>query len=289
MNDSRISQFIPLANSVIASTIANARVAAGFLPKYQLARTAKQVTVDRVNPAAGTVDDVGTIPLAEIWTRFAADWQQLAEPNFERALTLVRDAARAYCRLEDRLLFLGQSRDVAGNLILNGVGVLPFGARVDRGSVNDGLRGAGFQAGARNRVYEDVAAAYGILQEECAGPFAIAMGPGLADLSDQTPVGFLESPRRRIENLLGSIVRRAPVLPPWDAILIGGAGPNRVPESASQSSLPSTGPVDRAVAVDPELRDLGETDAQGRHVFWVVGNLALRLKDARGVIRVDFA
>lgn len=284
MNDSRISQFIPLANSVIASTIANARVAAGFLPKYQLARTAKNVTVDRLNPATGTVDDVMTIPLAEIWTRFAADWQQL-EPNFERALTLVQEAARAYGLMEDRLLFLGQ----AANLVLNGAGVLPPGSRVDRGSANNGLRGAGFQVGAQNRIYEDVAAAYGILQEESVGPFAIAMGRNLWDSADQIPAGFFESPRRRIENLLGSMVRRAHVLPPWEAILIGGASTDRVPESASQSSLPSTGPVDRAVAVDPELRDLGETDAQGRHVFWVVGNLALRLKDVRGVIRIDFA
>lgn len=284
MNNNRISQFIPLANSVIASTIANARVAAGLLPKYQLARTAKNVTVDRLNPAAGTVDDVMTIPLAEIWTWFAADWQQLEGPNFERALTFAQNAARAYCRMEDRLLFLGQS-GAPGNLVLNG-GALPPGSQVDRGSVNDGLRGAGFQVGAQNCIYEDVAAAYAILQEESVGPFAIAMGPALWDLADQTPAGFLELPRRRIENLLGSMVRRAPVLFPWDAILIGGASPDRLPESASQSSFP--GPVDRAVAVDPELRDLGETDPQGRHVFWVVGSLALRLKDVRGVIRIDF-
>jgi hypothetical protein len=288
MNDTRISQFIQLANPVIASTIANARVAAGFLPKYQLARTAKQVTVDRVNPAAGTVDDVDTIPLAEIWTCFFADWQQLEEPNLERALALVRGATQTYGRLEDRLLFLGQSLDAAGNLVLNG-GALPAVARVLRGSVNDGLSGANFQIGDRNSIYEHVAAAYGILQDQSfAGPFAIAMGPELADRADQTPGGFLESPRRRIENLLGSMVRRSSVLAPWDAILLAGANPDRVRESASQSGLPSTGPVDRAVAVDPELRDLGRTDDQGRHEFWVVGDLALRVKDARGVIGINF-
>jgi hypothetical protein len=285
MNDTRISEFIRLANPVIAITAADARVAASFLPKHQLPRTAKQVTADRVNFATGTVDDIETFPLAEIWTRFAVDWQQLAEDDFQRALILVRVATQAYSRLEDRLLFLGQ-RGVPPALVLNGAPPLPQGARVDRGSANAGLSGVRFQYGNRNRIYEAVAAAHAILEEQSiAGPFAMAMGPDLADWAHRTPAGFVESPRRRIENLLGSKVHRASVLPPWDAILVGGA----LPDGAPPSNSPPTGPVDRAVAVDPELRDLGQSDNQGRHEFWVVGSLALRLKDRRGVIRIDFS
>jgi hypothetical protein len=276
---SRITEFMNSANPVVTTIVDKTRVAAEFLPKYELPPTAKQVTLDRV-VHDGTVDDVATIPLAEIWLRFAVDWQQLAESDMRTALGLTRIAAQTYSRLEDRLLFLGQD----DNLVLRG-GPLPPGARVDRGSSNFGLLGAPAMNGQRDDIYAEVARAYGELEtQSVAGPFALVMGSDLFDEADRTPAGYVESPRRRIENLLGRMVQRSSVLPAYTAVLVGGA----IATPSAPAGVPPTGPVDRAVAVDPELRHLGNTDNQGRYEFWVVGALALRLKDSWGVVQILF-
>jgi hypothetical protein len=76
------------------------------------------------------------------------------------------------------------------------------------------------------------------------------------------------------------------VLPGRTAILLGGAQPGGA-EPVDLEGPPS-GPVDRAVAVEPELRFLGNTDNQGRYEFWIIGGLALRLKDKWGVVQIFF-
>ena len=301
MNDtySAIKEFVAQANPQVATAAKNSRVAARFLPTYKLPRTAKNVTADTVNTATGDVDDVTTVPLAEIWVSFPVDWQQLSAPGLVTALGRAQDAARYYSRVEDRLLFLGQAVGPPGGppLQLRG-GALRPGARVDRGSANQGLSRANSRVGRRNDIYDGIARAYRFLEEYFpGGPFAIAMGAALTDEADRTPMGFVESPLQRIENLLGSTVHRSSVLDDWTAILLAGAKPHDVDENLTIGTRPA-GPVDRAVAVfdgegpqpwrDVEIRDLRTTDAQGRHLLWVHGVVALGFKDRRGVLRIDF-
>jgi len=295
MNDAqtRINEFLNQGQELVSSVADAGRVAARLLPKYQLAPTAKQVVADHVlHNAAGEVDDVATIPLAEIWLRIAIDWQQLSEPSLRTALGLLRTGTQRYNRLEDRLLFLGQSNPAAGPpgppFLLNPASQpLPPEQRVDRGSENNGLLDVPFIRGYLNSVYDSVRAAHDRLTGNgIAGPFGIVMGAELADQADRTQAGFHESARKRIETLLGTEVLRSTVLADRTAILLGGAQAGNA--QPSDLGVPPSGPVDRAVALEPELRFLGNTDNQGRYEFWIVGGLALRLKDSWGVIKILF-
>ena len=288
MNDAqtRINEFLNQGQQLVSSVAQAGRVAARLLPKYQLPPTAKQVVIDRVLHN-GEVNDVATNPLAEIWLRITIDWQQLSDPSFRIALELLRTGTQTYSRLEDRLLFLGQSM-AGGQLVLNPVAQpLPPGQRVNRGVENDGLLDAPVEPGQWNLVYESVRAARdGLADNGISGPFGIVMGAELFDHAGLPIAGVPESPRQRIEQLLGTAVLRSTVLPGRIAIVLGGAQAGGI-ESADSDGPPS-GPVDRAVAVEPELRFLGNTDNQGRYEFWIVGSLALRLKDTWGVVQLPF-
>jgi hypothetical protein len=46
-------------------------------------------------------------------------------------------------------------------------------------------------------------------------------------------------------------------------------------------------PVDRAVALEPQLRFL-RTDNDGRYEFAIVGSLALRVKDQDCILQIEF-
>ena len=88
----------------------------------------------------------------------------------------------------------------------------------------------------------------------------------------------MESPRERIENLLGTKVYRSNILDDWNAILMGGASS---PQNMNRSGEPM-GPVDRAVALEPQLRFV-RTDENGRFEFAIVGSLTLRIRDLDGI------
>ena len=115
------------------------------------------------------------------------------------------------------------------------------------------------------------------------GPWAIVMGVSLFDRSDRTEAGFVDSPRQRIENLLRTKVYRSNILPNWTAILMGGASS---PQTMTHSGEPM-GPVDRAVALEPQLRFV-RTDENGRFEFAIVGSLTLRVRDKDGIIQILF-
>jgi uncharacterized linocin/CFP29 family protein len=277
--ESSVKGFIDRASVAVTEAASKGRAAARFVPRYKLNPTTKQVIAD-VIVHNGTVNDVDTIPLTEIWVPFLVDWQWLGKDGMSPAISQARLAGQTYGRLEDRLLFLGQDK----NLALNG-GALPPGVRIERGWPNDGLLSAPKLYGNKNDIYSGVAAAFGRLEAQAAtGPFAIVMGSDLADKSEETPTNFTDSHRKRIERLLGSTVIRSTVIPSWIAILLSGA---KSADASSGDSF-STGPVDRAVAVEPEVRHLGRIDDKGRYEFWVVGTLALRLKDAWGIFQILF-
>ena len=283
-----INEFLSQGQQQVSSVAQVGRVAARLLPKYQLAPTAKQVVLER-NQHAGGVNDVTTIPLAEIWQRFTVDWQQLSDPSLRTALELARSAAQNYSVLEDRLLFLGQSRN-AGQLVLNPPDrpLRPIEQRVDRGFVNDGLMAAPPVDGDWQHIYESVAAARdGLVDIGIAGPFGIVMGRELADQADVTPAGFQESPRKRIENLLGRSI-----------LISTGTATARRHSAWRSSPIPDRrfGPrwwptqwSRRSRRCHRARPPISREHRQPRtDEFWVMGGLALRLKDLWGVVRIVF-
>jgi hypothetical protein len=278
--DSNFKAFVEKATVIVADSAAKGRAAARFVPRYKLHPSKKQVIADIV-VHDGSVNDIDTIPLTEIWVPFVVDWQWLGDEGMSSAVSQARLAGQTYSRLEDRLLFLGQGNDLS----LNG-GPLPPGVRIERGWPNEGLLAAPKLYGSKADIYSGIAAAYGRLEGQSAvGPFALVMGSDLADKSEETPANFAESHRQRIERLLGSTIIRSTVIPPWIGVLLSGA---KVAEIALATDPQAIGPVDRAVAVEPEVRYLGRVDQKGRHEFWVVGALALRLKDNWGLFKIQF-
>jgi hypothetical protein len=65
---------------------------------------------------------------------------------------------------------------------------------------------------------------------------------------------------------------------------MGGAS---TPQDIARSSGEPMAPVDRAVALEPQLRFL-RTDNDGRYEFAIVGSLALRVKDQDCILQIEF-
>jgi len=288
----RIEEFVDRGNQITETVGATARICAQFLPKYELPPNTKSVTSTRINRATSVVDDVTTIPLTEIRMRFSLDWQQVSAGDLTTALFTVRKFAQAYCLLEDRLLLRGQALPPRNHqqlplgdgqaIVLGQDQGLPPGGEVQRGQANFGLSGADAIPGDLEYIYDSIANGLSLLEDQ-TGPWAIVMGAGLFDQSDRRDPHFDDSPRQRIENLLGTKAYRTTILTPLTAILIGGAAS---PEDVSRSGEPM-GPVDRAVALEPQLRFLG-IDNQGQYAFAIVGSLALRVRDKDNIVRVEF-
>jgi hypothetical protein len=283
----RIDEFLDRGNQVTETVARTARVAAQFLPKYTLPPSAKSVLIDKINDL-GQLDDVQTRPLTEIRVPFTVDWQQLSG-DLATALYLVRKAAQTYSRVEDRLLIWGQGN--AGNQLPFGPGVQrvskTVGAEVERGYPSDGLISGNATNVLRADIYESISIAYRKLEDKATvGPWALAMADDIFDLAERTRVGFIESPRQQIENLLGSKIYRTSILPLGKAVLMGGAATSQSESAVSGPDEPA-GPVDRAVALEPELRYLGP-DQRGRHDFFIVGSLTLRIRDKDGLIALEF-
>jgi hypothetical protein len=293
-NDAKVNDLLAQAKEVVSRITRETRVAARILPKYQLDPRARQVQADRLNVASGTIDDVTTLPLFEISTQVTLDWQQLSEPGLFRAVGQVEVAARGYARIEDRLLFLGFAPPAAGAGPMVGGQALPPRTTVVRGYANLGLvyEGGFVRPGPLSSMFDEISRALGILESNNHyGPFGLAMSTDLVDLANQRPAGFSETNRERIESLLRTVIHRTPVLPRGTAVLMSGAKQlgDVEEQSSNGSSLvpapPPTGPVDRAVAVDPSLRFV-QSNNLGQYVFAVYGVLTLRIKDPTGVYTI---
>jgi len=287
-----VEALVAQAKPVVDAALSESRVAAKVIPTMSLPRTARQVTADRVLHNEGTIDQVQTIPLTEIWVRFTVEWQQLETADFAAALSSVSRAAQVYGRLEDRLLFRGEELD-AGKLVLSPKGEkLPNGARVQNGYANQALLDDDLTLpwGTAD-VYEGVAAAYRSLQSRfVGGPYGLVLSSGVNAQSNLRAGNAY--PWQRMEALIKNKKHDSSVLPNNVALLIGRSKPNGTDASDTagdgQTSAPQ-GPVDIALAVPPEVRSLGEIDPMGRHVLWLYGSLALRLKDNWGVVKIVFS
>ena len=122
-----------------------------------------------------------------------------------RLYIIVHKQAQAYCRIEDRLLLVGQARVPEGN-------ELPFAdeikkipktsGEIERGRINRGLsRGVIAKVAVEEDIYSGVAKHHSLLESKAVfGPWAIVMGMGLFDRSDRTEARFCGiSPRANRE------------------------------------------------------------------------------------------
>jgi uncharacterized linocin/CFP29 family protein len=276
-------------DAAIASEVKRVRVVERVIPTKNVGANDKTVTIDRINPLTGTIDDVTTIPLPEISVQFLLDRQQVQQPELTRALSLVRRAASDFARIEDEVLLRGLEA-VGPDYQPDGRPLLPR-FRIQRGQDReryDGLAGPRnvlLRPGQPHRVrrttrgrldYGDLivsAVAEAIVILEAVGhmgPYHLMLGRDVF-IAALTPAPTLVLPKDRIEPLLASPIRRSPALDVDEGVLVSVGGD----------------PTDRVVAVEPTLRFF-DTTAQDEYRFRVYGVLALRRKEPEAVVRLWF-
>ena len=134
-------------NQVIQDEAARARVAATFLPLYgPLPPDTDFVRADVLGYSAQDgsprmrIEDVATIPLPTLQVKVFLRGAQMADPQLSSALQMFRRAANILARLEDAVVFNGQSGAGAGpaNATAAGLPAQPIW-EIFGGSKSDGL------------------------------------------------------------------------------------------------------------------------------------------------------
>jgi uncharacterized linocin/CFP29 family protein len=246
------------------------RVAATFLQLFgPLPASAdfvrrEEITVD--NQIA--IADTDTIKLPTLQVKVELRGAQMADPELTSALALFQRAASLLARLEDALIFRGQTaanQPPAGGPNIGQV----LGGQQSRGLLAAGAPSIPVRANG-NALVAAVSGAIGALEANGHfGPFAVALGQALF-LAAQTPNrGSLVLPQDRIIPFLGgggSLVRSS-TLPTDNGVVValGGA------------------PVELVIATDVSLNFLQVT-TDPKFVFRVYEKMALRIKESDAIV-----
>jgi len=268
-------------NQVIQEEANRARVAATFLPLYgPLPPDADFVRREAIGYEAPdksarlTIDDTDIIKLPTLQVKVFLRGAQMADPNLTSALQIFRRAANLLARLEDALVFRGQtepSKTPEG-------APLPKICEVLGGDTSKGL----IECAKEDPVAKDdaeslvraISKSIGDLEAKGHfGPFAVALGQDLF-LTAQTPNDkSLVLPQDRIIPFLGGgALVRSSTLPVGQGVVValGGA------------------PVELVVATDVSLNFLQVTPDPS-FVFRVYEKIALRIKEPDAIVRLKAA
>ena len=261
---------------VIQEEANRARVGATFLPLYgPLPPDTDFVPADVISyPPKNKLDwmaieDTTTVPVPTLQVKVFVRGAQMSDPEMTSVLQLFRRAANVLARLEDALIFRGQT--APGELQREGVGTLPpiwkvLGGDKSRGLLPDSKPTTSGVTG--NDLVALVSKAITRLEGKGHfGPFATVLGHGFFD-SAQTPNDdSLVLPQDRIIPFLGGgPLLRTSTLPPQSGVVValGGA------------------PVDLVVATDVSLNFLQVT-TDPMFVFRVFEKIVLRVKEPEAI------
>lgn len=273
------------------------KIAAQFLPLYPAVMDARTIQSDTVNPQTVpvlTVNEADETKIIEIWTEFALTKSQYGqEEHLMTAVTLAINAANKLSRAEDLLIFQGtagleddlfRSKTVQRRNQFEIVGLLPS-APLDQvipvtpTEANDDP--------SQNRYGENtfgtVAKGYSILQRTHYGRDALVL-PTNPFADTWAPLKTtLIMPADRIKGLVG------------DRFYSTSTLPNEFRKSRGDLSIVPQGVL---VALDGNTMDLVmgmdattefmQVDGEGLYRFRVFERFALRLKDPKAVVRLEF-
>jgi uncharacterized linocin/CFP29 family protein len=283
------------ANQVIQEEANRARVAATFLPldgplpgDTDFVRRDRMSIISSVVHDELTIEDQDTIRLATLQINVSLRGAQMADPDMSSALQIFRRAANVIARLEDAIVFRGQSNRDAGPQA--GTDGLPRiwqvrGGQHLRGLWKDDLPpcpGIIAQdescwvniANPKTDMVAGVSTAISVLEGKGHfGPFALVLGDDFF-LQVQSPnSASLVLPQDRIIPFLGGgPLRRSSTLKPESGVIValGGA------------------PVELVVATDLSLCFLQVT-TDPHFVFRLYEKIVLRIKQAGAIVTLATA
>ncbi len=269
-------------NQVVQEEASRARVAASFLPLYGPLPSStdfvrREMLVYDANGAREiTLADTETARLPTLQIKVHVRGAQMADPELASVLAMFRRAANLMARLEDALIFNGQS----------GPGAPPPGAPRNAGQVLGGEKSRGLLASddeldddpdlPRNAVQRDgrdlvraVSESIGHLEHNGHfGPFAVVLGQDLFVAAQTPEQNSMVLPQDRIVPLLGGgSLLRSTTLPPKKGVVValGGA------------------PVELVVATDLNVAFLQIT-TDPMFVLRAFEKVALRIKEPAAIV-----
>jgi uncharacterized linocin/CFP29 family protein len=273
----------------IGEEVNKARVAGSFLPVYgPLPSSTQVVPSERMDERRGTVDDVSTTRIVEVSVEIDLTQPQVREEELSSALLLFRRAANIIARMEDWIIFNGVPDE----------GRQPGSIQAAGPDQRWGYRIQGGDPDSRGLLEEAESAVSGIALDgeqlvpkivqavtllEGVGhlaPFACVLGMDAFVVAHTPAPGSLVLPRDRIEPVLERQLLRSSTIDdrPWD-----GAEP---PARGVIVSLAGD-PIDLALAVDAAPQFL-YVNAEARYVFRVYERFALRVKEPKAIVRLEF-
>lgn len=264
-------------NQVIQEEASRARVAATFLPLFgPLPPDSDFVRADRLNYAEQPggrqrmkVDDVHTIPLATLQVKVYLRGAQMADPSMASALQMFRRAANVLARLEDVIVFNGQSGESA--VSPEATAGLPLIWEVTGGQACAGLLPAKKDCipVKGDELVAKVSQAIGQLESDGHfGPFTLVLGNKLFTDAQTPNKDSLVLPQDRIIPFLGGgALLRSSTMAAGSGLLIAMGG----------------APVELVVATDLSCGFLQLT-TDPSYVFRVYEKIVLRIKEPNAVV-----
>jgi uncharacterized linocin/CFP29 family protein len=265
-------------NQVIQEEAGRARIAASFLPLFgPLPPDTDFIRREEMEDEKGPikVGDREIIQLATLQVRVSLRGAQIADPEMRSALALFRRAANVLGRLEDAIVFNGQTGPDEGPPD----GAPPRGKDPYIWQVHGGQKSRGLfdPAAGKQEVpleegkYDMVSAVSGAIGRlEHAGyfgPFAVVLGQDFF-LAAQTPsIGLVLPSDRIIPFLGGGPLLRSTVLEAEQGVVVALGG----------------SPVELVISKDVSLQFLQLTD-HPRYHFRVYEKMALRIKAAKAIM-----
>lgn len=277
-----------MVRSVVQEEAARARVAGSFLPHFGplepgarfVAKQELQVDANPTPPPAQqlAVDATpGVYNLATIAVNVTVKSSQMAEPNLESALQMFRRAGNVLARLEDSIIFNGQSAAGAGPVApapavlpeiftVSGGGAYPSLLQPSANPTTVTISGSGNALG-QGLVAATAEAVATLEGNGQLGPFACVLDQALFVAANTPNASSMVLPSDRMTPFLGSAPLRSSTLPKKSGVVVALAG----------------GPIDIAVASDIDVRFLQVT-ADNTYVFRVSEKFVLRVKDSDAVV-----
>jgi uncharacterized linocin/CFP29 family protein len=219
-----------------------------------------------------SVDDLQTRPLTTVFVNVYLKRAQVAQPDLSSALIMFRRAANIIARVEDTLVFAGQT---GPNPPPGDIEVEPHIFRVTGGEKFDGLVKTAKDE--KNTVETPTegehlvtAVVQGIAKLEKFGhlaPFALVLGPDLFVTAYKPERNSMVLPADRIKPLLDGPLLRSSTIDNKEGVLVSLAGEL----------------IDLLVASDISVRLVQET-LEPRYVCRVSQRFTLRIKDKKSIV-----